>query len=443
MPPLERRLADALGSERLVRRMHLAAEAFLAKRGNDAAAMGLDGGALLGVARVLATSPQAAWLLTTRPALLESIADCTSKNAGKTLAQRSAGLLEEEPLAAASDLEFFLDELRILRRCETLFVACLHLGGLVSFAQASYFLSALAERVVQRALFQAQVRTPSTNSLSIVGMGKIGGREFTYHSDLDLIFLQRGGTEAIANASRIGQRVVAYLSTMTGAGVAYEVDTRLRPSGGQGMLVTSFDSFAEYQEREAQLWEHLVLMRARPVAGDLSGARDVLARTRARVLARAGSPWEEVAKMRERVERERADKEERAGKIAFKTGRGGLMDVDFLAAGAFLERSDKGAPPEIPSNPAMLRSVVSGPLLEGLLDAYGELRRIEAVFRWVSGRAIEVFDPKSEAFLLCLELMDAPDGVEGLVAQIEASRSVIRKAFQGVLARGSIAALSA
>ena len=443
MPQLEQRLAEALGSDRLVRGMRVTAEGFLAKRGGDAAARRLEGGALLGVARVVATSAQAARLLATRPALLESIADCSMETASERLAERTATLLEGETSLPAPDLEAFLDELRILRRSETVFVACLQLGGLVSFSEASYFLSALAENVVRRALFQAQVRTPAAESLSVVGMGKIGGREFTYHSDLDLIFLQRGGIEAIALASRIGQRLVAYLSTMTAAGVAYQVDTRLRPSGGQGMLVTSFESFAAYQERDAQVWEHLVLMRARPIAGDLLGTRDVLGRTRARVLGRARAPWEEVAKMRARVERERAEKDERAGRIALKTGPGGLMDIDFLASGALLERGDEGLPPEIPSNPAMLRSVVAGPPLERLLDAYSELRRIEAIARWVTGRAIEVLDPKSEAIALSAELADSPDGAYGLAARIEASRATIRHAFQRVLSRGSIAALAA
>jgi len=443
MQPLERRLAEALGSDRLVRRMHVTAEAFLAKRGGDRAALRLREGSLLGLARLLATSASAARLLATRPELLETIADCSIETAGERLAQRTSSLLEDAAPLPAQDLETFLDELRILRRCETLFVACLQLGALVSFAQASAFLSVLAEAVVRKALSQAYVRTPSAPSLSVVGMGKIGGREFTYHSDLDLIFLQRGGPEAIASASRIGQRLVAYLSTMTGAGVAYEVDTRLRPSGGQGLLVSSYQSFGAYQERDAQLWEHLVLMRARPIAGELEGAWDVLARTRARVLSLAGPPWPEVAKMRARVERERAEKEERAGRIAFKTGPGGLMDVDFLAAGALLERGDAGSLPEIPSNPAMLRSVTRGPALETLLEAYGELRRIEALARWVSGRAIEVFDPKSEAFALSADVADPTQGVDGLLDRIASGRAAIRSTFHDVLSKGTIEALEA
>jgi glutamate-ammonia-ligase adenylyltransferase len=443
MPQLERRLAETLGSERLARRMSVNGEAFLARRGGDAAARRLEGGALCGVARVLATSAHSARLLATRPALLESIAECSAETASGILAQHAARLLEDKAIPPAADLEAFLDELRILRRSETLFVACVQLGGLVSFAEASCFLSALAENVVRRALSEAQARTPSAEPLSVIGMGKIGGREFTYHSDLDLIFLQRGGPEAIALASRIGQRLVAYLSTMTGAGVAYEVDTRLRPSGGQGLLVTSYDSFAAYQERDAQLWEHLVLMRARPIAGDLVGAGEALVRTRGRVLSRGASPWDEVTKMRARVEQERAEKEERSGKIAFKTGPGGLMDVDFLAAGGILERGGERPPLEIPSNPAMLRSVVAGAPLERLLDAYSELREIEALARWVRGRAVEVFDPRSEAFALVAELADPPGGAGELRERIEAARATIREAFQSVLARGSIAALEA
>jgi glutamine synthetase adenylyltransferase len=148
--------------------------------------------------------------------------------------------------------------------------------------------------------------------------------------------------------------------------------------------------------------------------------------------------------MRARVEHERADKDERAGRIAFKTGPGGLMDVDFLAAAGLLERGREAKLPEIPSNPAMLRSAVAGAPLERLLDAYRALRRVEAIARWVSGRAVEVFDPKSEAFALCAELADLPGGgVEGLAAQIDASRAAVREAFEAVLKRGSIAALAA
>src|SRR3990172_3379766 len=99
-------------------------------------------------------------------------------------------------------------------------------------------------------------------------MGKLAGREFTYHSDLDLVFLHPGDASELAAASRVGQRLVGQLTTMTGAGVAYTVDARLRPSGHQGALVTTFEGFEHYQLEQAQTWEHLALLRSRVIAGD-------------------------------------------------------------------------------------------------------------------------------------------------------------------------------
>jgi glutamate-ammonia-ligase adenylyltransferase len=126
----------------------------------------------------------------------------------------------------------------------------------------------------------------------VIGMGKIAGREFTYHSDLDLIFLYEGGPEEIARTSRIGQRLISYLSTMTGAGVAYAVDTRLRPSGQQGMLVTSYQGFDQYQCEQAKTWEHLALLRARAIAGDVETAQKLLDRVRRTVIGGGpGRTW--------------------------------------------------------------------------------------------------------------------------------------------------------
>ena len=133
-------------------------------------------------------------------------------------------------------------------------------------------------------LVLAHVRVPETPSFAVIGMGKLAGMEFTYHSDLDLIFLTEGGAEAVHEASRIGQRLISYLATMTGAGVAYSVDTRLRPSGRQGTLVTTFSAFERYQCERAQTWEHLAMLRARPVAGATESAQATLDRVRESVL---------------------------------------------------------------------------------------------------------------------------------------------------------------
>lgn len=440
MSSVAARFSEALGDALLAERLAVVGEPFFARRVADAAAARLEGPLLRGVARVLATSPESARLLAARPALLERVAGAASDPAGAL--ERRADELARDGAPEPADLEEMLDGLRLLRREETLFAACLDLGDAVPFPAVSTFLSRLAETVLARALARAQSLSPvsADHSFSVVGMGKIGGREFTYQSDLDLLFLYEGGPDGIVRASRVGQRLVSYLTTMTRAGVAYPVDTRLRPSGNQGLLVTSFDAYARYQREDAQPWEHLVLMRARAVAGDVLRATEVVERARDLVLRESEPPWPEIARMRERVERERGDESD--GAVAYKTGAGGLMDVDFLAAGGRLERGAATPAPALPSNSGLLRSVVSGPRVEAVLSAYDFLRRVEARNRWVSGRAVESFDPGGEGAPLVVALTAPEDGVAALMERIAETRALVRAAFRAVVHSGTIGVLA-
>src|SRR4029077_10266345 len=115
------------------------------------------------------------------------------------------------------------------------------------------------------------------SELVILGLGRMGGGALTHASDLDLVYLFTGdfadesdggrplGGQCYYN--RLGQRVTGALSVPTAEGALYEVDTRLRPSGDQGPLAVSFDSFARYQQEQAWTWEHMALCRARPLYG--------------------------------------------------------------------------------------------------------------------------------------------------------------------------------
>jgi glutamate-ammonia-ligase adenylyltransferase len=311
------------------------------------------------------------------------------------------------------------------------------------FETVSDFLSVLAETTAQCCLRLASdtVSEPDiAESFSVIGMGKIAGREFTYHSDLDLIFLYEGGPDRIDRASRIGQRLIAYLTTMTGAGIAYTVDTRLRPSGQQGMLVTSFDGFERYQTEKAQTWEHMAMLRARPIAGEFEASSAALARVREHLFAREESPWPSLSEIRERVESERA-RESTTG-IALKTGAGGLMDVDFLAGGGLLERGTD-AFPSLPSVRAMLEACVTGEAVSVLLQDYRLLRITEARARWFAGRAVESLESSDDTQAIVLSLVEPDRAVDATLGQIEAARSRIRAAYQRVIAAGSIAALNA
>jgi len=428
------RMAKALAGSPLADALGTAAERFAERRGGDDAAADLDEGVLRGLARVVATQPDTAIYLSNRPEWLEIAAGLAQRG----LAARAEEIAGEELEILDLDLESALDALRLRRRDEMALAACADLGELAPFDAVSDSLSRLAESTARTALALAQreVSGPDLGGdFAVVGMGKVAGREFTYHSDLDLIFLFRGGTDEIDRATRIGQRMIAYLTTQTGAGVAYAVDTRLRPSGQQGMLVTSFEGYERYQTEQAATWEHLAMLRARPIAGAIGEAAERLARVRKRVLPAAQPPWSELAELRQRVVAERAAGDD--GVRALKTGPGGLMDVDFCAGGGLLERGATPYP-DPPGVPAMLEAAAGPEAAAGLLADYALLRRVEARARWVAGRGLEELPAELEVIA---ELVEAGLTGAGLRKRVAELRTRIREAYDRVIAAGTIAAL--
>jgi glutamate-ammonia-ligase adenylyltransferase len=177
--------------------------------------------------------------------------------------------------------------------------------------------------------------------LAVVGYGSLGGAELGFGSDLDLVFVyndayaqaESDGARPLDGAryyARIAQRMVAWLGMQTHAGRLYEVDVRLRPDGGKGLLVTSVKSFADYQRERAWVWEQQALVRARPIAGEAATLARV-AEVRAVTLAQARNAQDvidQVVGMRERwrVERDRSSAE----LFDLKQGQGALLDIEFL-----------------------------------------------------------------------------------------------------------------
>ncbi len=212
-------------------------------------------------------------------------------------------------------------------------------------------LSLLAEVICQETLKLAtnellpRYGTPMSEQLSsgpshllALGMGKLGGSEINYHSDLDMIFVfsEAGtttGPKCIDNSeyfARLVQKFISILSVPTQYGAAYSIDTELRPSGNQGPLVTSLASFMDYQMTGSALWERQALLKARPLAGSSRLASLVTNHLNALLYS---SPFErdikkEMAKLRLRVQKEIA--RERNRTIDYKLGKGGLMDVEFI-----------------------------------------------------------------------------------------------------------------
>jgi glutamate-ammonia-ligase adenylyltransferase len=175
----------------------------------------------------------------------------------------------------------------------------------------------------------------------IIAYGKLGGLELSYGSDLDVVFLHdscgarqvTGGEKPLDNSlfyGRLVRRLVHFLTTQTGSGALYEVDTRLRPDGHKGLLVTSTDAFERYQEEHAWTWEHQALLRARPVAGSAAIAEE-FARIRGETLinrVKRGTLREDVVSMRQRMRKE-LDRSS-SDQFDLKHGAGGIGDIEFL-----------------------------------------------------------------------------------------------------------------
>jgi glutamate-ammonia-ligase adenylyltransferase len=236
--------------------------------------------------------------------------------------------------------------MRLFQQRELVNIGLLDLSGKIAQHEVEAALSDVAEVCVGAGLEVARAQlaraaTSATETIArgeflIVGMGKLGSRELGYGSDLDVIFLYDlpGAAEAdVALAQepfvRLAQKFSWALQTRTGEGICYEVDAQLRPSGNQGVLVTSLAGFARHHERHAQLWERQALLRARPVAGSPRLAARFAA-LRSELLARPlpEGAAAEIDRVRRRVESELA--QESAQRRNLKLGRGGLFDVETI-----------------------------------------------------------------------------------------------------------------
>ncbi|KNH10111.1 Glutamate-ammonia-ligase adenylyltransferase [Candidatus Burkholderia brachyanthoides] len=244
-------------------------------------------------------------------------------------------------LDVAEDAEHQMDLLRHAHQAEVFRILLIDLAGHLSVEHVSDRLSDLANAVldvtVRTVWKQFPKRHRDVPRFSIVAYGKLGGKELGYASDLDLIFLY---DDPHADASDIyasfTRRLITWLTAATGAGTLFDVDLRLRPNGESGMLVTSLDSFRQYQIREdstaantAWVWEHQALSRARFCAGDADiGAQFEAIRTDVLVMERdAVVLAREIDAMRERVY---AGHPNRSELFDLKHDRGGMVDIEFV-----------------------------------------------------------------------------------------------------------------
>ncbi|MBE0603531.1 MAG: bifunctional [glutamate--ammonia ligase]-adenylyl-L-tyrosine phosphorylase/[glutamate--ammonia-ligase] adenylyltransferase [Deltaproteobacteria bacterium] len=318
-------------------------------------------------------------------------------------------------LEACEDLEAELDALRRFKNLETLRIGIHDMGGSLSIEEGMVQLSALAEVLLSHALALArrEVRrrfgvpidadTGRESSFFVMGMGKLGAEELSYHSDLDIIFLYSGAGESakITNHeyfAKVAQRLISILTTVTREGYVYRLDTRLRPSGNAGPLVSSLDAFQRYHEGAAKLWERQALLRCRFVAGDREFAKKVEELAKGFIYERPLPPnaAEEIHRLRMRMEVELGRESE--DRLNLKVGRGGVVDVEFAVQ--YLQLVHGGATPSVRAR-GTLRAlyemqragIVSLDQYKVLDGGYRFLRSLDVRLRLSHDSSIDQFDP--------------------------------------------------
>ncbi|SFM24252.1 glutamate-ammonia-ligase adenylyltransferase [Bradyrhizobium sp. NFR13] len=310
------------------------------------------------VALVLGAAPRLGDMLARKPQIMDGLIDPRFFGAmpdQRELSTRLAATLED-----ANSYEEFLDRLRLFGQESLFLIGTRILSGTVSAQQAGIAFADVAEGIAHTLhglvldQFVAQHGRIKDQQTAIVAMGKLGSREMTAASDLDLILIydfdheapDSDGPRSLHGAqyfARLTQRLISAFTTRTNYGVLYEVDMRLRPSGRAGPLASRIDSFAEYQETEAWTWEHMALTRARVISATPAFRekielviRDVLTRPRDTTIIA-----NDVAEMRQAIAEEKGEDDI----WDLKHAAGGMVDIEFIAQ--YLQLVHAAEKPEI------------------------------------------------------------------------------------------------
>ncbi|MCC6780266.1 MAG: bifunctional [glutamine synthetase] adenylyltransferase/[glutamine synthetase]-adenylyl-L-tyrosine phosphorylase [Hyphomicrobiales bacterium] len=373
------------------------------------------------IALVLGTAPRLADGLAHYPEVMDAVIDPSFFGALPEQAELMAGL--DRSLAQSQSYEDYLDRIRIYAQEQMFLIGTRILSGTASAEQAGEAFARLADTLV-RSLHATIEENFARQHGRIVGqqtvvlaLGKLGGREMTATSDLDLIVIydfdpdhpESDGPRKLYGSqyfSRLTQRLISALTAQTNYGLLYQVDMRLRPSGRSGPVATQIAGFADYQDTEAWTWEHMALTRARVVTGTPELAarveeviRGVLCRSRDRELI-AG----DVLEMRNAIAVEKGDGE----RWDLKYVAGGLIDIEFIAQ--FLQLVHASDNPEV-----LDTSTVR------VLDKAWQLGLLATEDAEVLRPAVRLYHDLTQILRLCLpgpfDSKAVPPGLAGLLAR--------------------------
>ncbi|MBX3575833.1 MAG: bifunctional [glutamine synthetase] adenylyltransferase/[glutamine synthetase]-adenylyl-L-tyrosine phosphorylase [Rhizobiaceae bacterium] len=403
------------------------------------------------LATIMGAAPRLAAIITRRPHVFDGLLDpaLMSELPNRAyLAGRLAAFLENTTLH-----EERLDRLRIFAAEQKFLIGVRLVTGAIDATRAGKAFSDLADLTIGAALdavvaeFAQRHGRVAGGRVAILGMGKLGSRELTAGSDVDLILLydhdaaaeESDGEKPLAPShyyTRLTQRLIAAVSAPTAEGVLYELDLRLRPSGNKGPVATHVDSFRKYQRTEAWTWEHMALTRARAVAGDAGLGTEIAAEIEAVIAL----PRDFAKVAREAVEMRDLIATEKPPRDAWdlKLVPGGIIDLEFVAQVARLTGrvADGRAGPS------------TGDVLAALVPAFAD-----AQIRTDLTEAFALYAGMTQIIRLCLDgpfdRADVPPGLSDLLlsatdlpefgvleAHLKETARTVRKDFDRLLRTG-------
>ncbi|WP_374634266.1 bifunctional [glutamine synthetase] adenylyltransferase/[glutamine synthetase]-adenylyl-L-tyrosine phosphorylase [Ferrovibrio sp.] len=398
------------------------------------------------MAELLAAAPHLADTLADNPALFDSLLEYASTPPDYAPERLQASLARQ--LGSARDFQDVLDWTRRWTNELRLQIGIGLLRGNLDGETAGQHLSHVADTVlvelfrhVHAEFAQAHGHVPG-EKIALLGMGRLGSRQLTLDSDLDLILLYEHGAKAEQSDgtrplspnlyfTRLCQRFINAITAMTGEGRLFEVDMRLRPSGNAGPIASTLDGFAAYQREEAWAWEHMALTRARVVFGPAAFAKKIEA-LRLSILSAprdAAKLLHDVADMRQRLLSAKPGN----SPWALKQWRGGLVDLEFIAQYLQLRHGNKH-PAVLDPNPlaalALLAKAKCLPQAQAgkLIHAGRMMGSLLAAAR-LAGEAAEKPEQWPPALARRLPGLFGAEDLAALTAQLQAAQQDVLAAF--------------
>ncbi len=358
--------------------------------------------ALLQLIKLSSASQWICEYLAQYPVLFDELLDTRSLYEPLQKEDLAKQLANELTNIADQDIELFMNKLRQFKHLNVLRVAAADIMGVIPVVVVSDYLTYIAEVVLQQVVNKAwrmltdkhgcpPEASSQSSGFAILGLGKLGGYELGYGSDLDMVFLYQSedanamtnGVKPISSMQfymRLGQKVRYILDTKMLSGRLYEVDLRLRPSGDSGLLVTQIDSYRTYMQNEAWTWEHQALVRGRFIAGDdnLKQQYELIRRNILALPRDSKELQKEVREMRQKMRENLSSTN--PDTFDLKQGKGGIADIEFIVQfGILAHASENEALASYTDNARLLDGLAAHGIMsienaELLKDAYFQYR---------------------------------------------------------------------